>query len=102
VRPRVVYVPSSSTGEPHRVRYLYQVTGGGTATIRCTATSIGAGSVISVDATGLTSAAFAWSAWSTLTIPTNGTDGIVAVTFTGKTTAGTLYLASIQLEENQT
>lgn len=102
VRPRVVYVPSSSTGEPHRVRYLYQVTGGGTATIRCTATSIGAGSVISVDAAGLTSAAFAWSAWSTLTIPTDGTDGIVAVTFTAKTTAGTVYLASIQLEENQT
>ena len=102
VRPRVVYAPASATGEPHRVRYLYRVTGGGTAVIRCTATSVGVGSVTTCDATGLTSATFAWSAWVSTTIPTNGTDGIVAVTFTAKTTAGTLYLASIQLEENQT
>jgi len=102
VRPRVVYVPSSSTGEPHRVRYLYQVTGGGSGTIRCTATSVGAGSVTTADAALLTSATWAWSAWVSTTIPTDGTDRIVSLTFTGKTTAGTLSVAAIEVEEYHT
>lgn len=102
VRPRVVYAPSSATGEPHRVRYLYRVTGGGTAVIRCTATSVGAGSVTTCDASGLTSATFAWSAWVDTTIPTDGTDRIAKLTFTGKTTAGTLYVAAIEVEEHHT
>jgi len=101
VRPRVVYAPASATGEPHRVRYLYQVTGGGSGTIRCTATSVGAGSVTTADATLLTSATWAWSAWVSTTIPTDGTDRIVSLTFTGKTTAGTLSVAAIELEEYQ-
>ena len=102
VRPRVVYVPSSATGESHRVRYLYQVTGGGTAVIRCTATSGGAGSVTTCDAGGLTSSTWAWSAWADTTVPTDGTDRIAALTFTGKTTAGTLSVAAIEAEEYQT
>jgi len=101
VRPRVVYAPSSAVGEPHRVRYLYQVTGGGSGTIRCTATSVGAGSVTTVDAALLTSATWAWSAWVSTTIPTDGTDRIVSLTFTGKTTAGTLSVAAIEVEEYQ-
>jgi len=101
VRPRVVYAPSSATGEPHRVRYLYQVSGGGSGTIRCTATSVGAGSVTTADAALLTSATWAWSTWVSTTIPTDGTDRIVALTFTGKTTAGTLSVAAIEVEEYQ-
>jgi hypothetical protein len=101
VRPRVVYAPSSAVGEPHRVRYLYRVTGGGSGTIRCTATSVGAGSVTTADAALLTSATFAWSGWVSTTIPTDGTDRIVALTFTGKTTAGTLSVAAIEVEEYQ-
>jgi len=101
VRPRVVYAPSSATGEPHRVRYLYQVTGGGSGTIRCTTTSVGAGSVTTADATLLTSATWAWSAWVSTTIPTDGTGRIVSLTFTGKTTAGTLSVAAIEVEEYQ-
>ena len=101
VRPRVVYAPSSAVGEPHRVRYLYRVTGGGSGTIRCTATSVGAGSVTTADAALLTSATFAWSDWVSTTIPTDGTDRIVSLTFTGKTTAGTLSVAAIEVEEYQ-
>lgn len=102
VRPRVVYAPSSAVGEPHRVRYLYRVTGGGTAVIRCTATSVGAGSVTTCDASGLTSATFAWSDWVDTTIPTDGTDRIAKLTFTGKTTAGAVYVAAIEVEEHHT
>jgi len=101
VRPRVVYAPASAVGEPHRVRYLYRVTGGGSGTIRCTATSVGAGSVTTADAALLTSATWAWSAWVSTTIPTDGTGRIVALTFTGKTTAGTLSVAAIEVEEYQ-
>lgn len=102
VRPRVVYAPNSATGEPHRVRYLYQVTGGGTAAVRCTATSVGAASTQTAATTGLASATWAWSDWQTINIPTDGTDRIVSITFEGKTTAGNFYVASIELEENQT
>ena len=45
---------------------------------------------------------FAWSAWVSTTIPTDGTDRIVSLTFTGKTTAGTLSVAAIEVEEYQT
>jgi len=100
VRPRVVYAPSSATGEAHRVRVLYQVAGGGTGAVEVTATSVGAGSVQTATVGTLTSATWAWSAWSAISLPTNGTGRIVGVQFKGKTTAGTLYIAAIQLEEN--
>lgn len=100
VRPRVVYAPSSATGTPHRVRYLYRVTGGGTAAVRMTATSVGTGSVVTADVTALTSASWAWSDWTSTTIPTDGTDRIVKIEFTGKTTAGSLYVAGIEIEES--
>ena len=102
VRPRVVYNPNSATGEPHRVRYLYQVSGGGTAAVECTATSVGAGSAQTATTTGLTSSTWAWSDWQSLNVPTDGTDRICKIEFTGKTTAGNFYVASIELEENQT
>lgn len=102
VRPRVVYSPSSATGEPHRVRYYYRVTGGGSASVRCTATSVGAGSVQTATVTALSSSTWAWSDWATLNVPTNGTDRIVALTFEGKTTAGAFYIASIEIEEDNT
>lgn len=102
VRPRVVYAPNSATGEPHRVRYLYQVSGGGTAAVKCTATSVGAASTQTATTTGLASATWAWSDWQTINIPTDGTDRIVSITFEGKTTAGNFYIAGIELEENQT
>lgn len=101
-RPRVVYNPNSATGEPHRVRYLYQVSGGGTAAARCTVTSVGAASTQTATTSALTSGTWAWSDWQTINIPTDGTDRIVAITFEGKTTAGSLYIASIEIEENQT
>jgi hypothetical protein len=62
---------------------------------------VGAGSVTTADAALLTSATWAWSAWVSTTIPTDGTDRIVSLTFTGKTTAGTLSVAAIEVEEYQ-
>lgn len=100
VRPRVVYAPSSATGTAHRVRYLYRVTGGGTAAVRMTATSVGTGSVVTADVSALTSASWAWSGWTSTTIPTDGTDRIVKIEFRGKTTAGSLYVAGIEIEES--
>lgn len=97
IRPRVVYLPSSAVGEPGRVRFLYYQSGGGTGAIR---TQTGSSSD-PFDVTGLTGASWQWSAWTNVLLPTNGTDRIVSVTFEGKTTAGTLYLAGIQLEEAQ-
>lgn len=97
IRPRALYLPSSAAGEPARVRYRYQVTGGGTAAIRC---STGA-TASPYDLRSLTSATWAWSDWTAVEIPTNGTGRVATVTFEGKTTAGTLYVSAIQLEENQ-
>jgi hypothetical protein len=98
VRPRVVYNPNSATGEPHRVRVLYQVTGGGTSAVRISTGSTGSPYTL----TGLTSATWAWSDWQAIDVPTNGTDRIATITFEGKTTAGNFYVASIEIEENQT
>lgn len=98
VRPRVVYNPNSATGEPHKFRVLYQVSGGGTASIRVSTGS--SGSPYSL--TSLTSSTWAWSDWKPLSIPTNGTDRIATLTFEGKTTAGNFYVASIEVEEDQT
>ena len=84
-------------GEPARVRYLYYVTGGGNAAIRLNTGS----SSDPFDATGLSGASWQWSAWVDCYLPTTGTDRIVSATFEGKTTAGALYLAGIELEENQ-
>jgi hypothetical protein len=102
VRPRVVYAPNSATGEPHRVRVLYRVTGGGTGTVEAKSTSVGAGSANTATLNTLTSATWAWSAWQTLQVATNGTDRIAHLTFRGKVTAGALYIASIVVEENNT
>ena len=100
VRPRVVYAPSSTIGEKHRVRVLYRVVGGGTGTVEVTATSTGAGSTQTATVNTLTSAAWAWSAWVDLYVPTDGTDRIAYIKLRGKTTAGTLYIGSIIVEEN--
>lgn len=102
VRPRMLYAPNSATGEPHKFRVYYEVTGGGSAAIQCNATSVGTLSVGSATITGLASATWAWSDWQTINVPTDGTDRIVAITFEGKTTAGSFYIAGIELEENQT
>lgn len=102
VRPRMLYAPNSATGEPHRVRVFYEVTGGGTAAVQCNATSVGALSVGTATITSLASATWAWSDWQTINIPTDGTGRLVAITFEGKTTAGSFYIAGIELEENQT
>ena len=102
VRPRVVYSPASATGEPHRVRYLYKVTGGGTAAVKCTATSVGTASVQTATTSSLASSTWAWSDWADLSVPTDGTDRLVNLTFIDKTTAGAFYVASIEIEEHQT
>jgi len=96
VRPRVVYAPSSAAGEPHRARYLYQVSSGGTGTVRCDTGSSGG----PYDLTGLTASTWAWSPWVDVSVPTDGAGRIATLTFTGKTTAGALHVAAIEVEEH--
>ena len=98
VRPRVVYKPSSAVGEPARVRFLCYVAGGGTAYIRVKTGATGS----PYATTAITGFTWAWSDWLTIELPTDGTGGTASVTFEGKTSAGTLYLAGIHMEEYQT
>lgn len=101
VRARPVYATSSSTGEPSRFRVRYQVTGGGTARVKgFAASSVTTNSTESAD---LTSATWAWSAWIAVKLPTDGaSQGIVELYLEGKTSAGTLYLSTIQWDEDTT
>jgi hypothetical protein len=94
--PRVVYHPSSATGERARFRVLYYVSGGGTAAVQL---ATGASSS-PYQITGLTGASWQWSAWADCDLPTDGTDRVAELLFKGKTNAGTLYLAGIHVQEN--
>lgn len=94
--PRVVYAPNSSSGERMRWRVLFYVSGGGTADFQLTTGA--ASSPYTV--TGLTGAAWAWSAWTDGYLPTNGTDRIAEITIKGRTSAGTVYLAGLHAQEN--
>lgn len=102
VRPRVVYYPNSATGERHRIRVLYRMSTTGTGTFEATATSVGAGSTQTATIALANSAVWAWSAWQDLQVPTDGTGRVAHLSFRGKVTTGTLYIASIIVEEYQT
>lgn len=94
VRTRPVYTASSSTGETAHVRVHYQVSGGGTGSVRVTINGT------AFDLTSLTSASWAWSPWLPVTLPTDQTDHLITITIKAKTTAGTLYLAAVHGDEN--
>lgn len=96
IRPMYVEAPpGDATGETGRFRVRYLVTGGGTATVR-----LNTGSTGSPYATaGLASAVFAWSPWIDCRFPTNATGAIATLTFEAKTTAGTVYVSAIHVQQ---
>lgn len=95
MRPLYTAYPSGSgAGERARWRVRYYVAGGGTADVELLTGSGASPYAI----TGLTGAAWAWSAWMDCEIPTDGTDTIAELSVKGQTSAGTLYLDSIAVE----
>lgn len=96
IRPMYVEAPpGDATGETGRFRVRYLVSGGGTATVR-----LNTGSTGSPYATaGLASAVFAWSPWIDCRFPTNATGAIATLTFEAKTTAGTVYVSAIHVQQ---
>jgi len=96
VRPMLVAAPpGDATGETARFRVRFYVAGGGTADVQLTTGSSGSPYTIA----GLTGAAWAWSAWTDCRLPTNGTDEIATLSLKGQTSAGTLYLAGIHVQQ---
>ena len=96
VRPLYYALASGGTtlGERARWRVRYYVAGGGTADVQLLTGATGSPYSI----TGLTGAAWAWSAWQTIELPTSGTDAIAELSLKGRTSAGTLYLAGIHVQ----
>jgi hypothetical protein len=96
VRPMTVVAPSGTVaGEAARWRVLVYVTGGAAADVRL---STGAtGSPYSI--TGLGGAAWTWSAWHSIALPTNATGQLATLTITARVTGGaTVYLAGVVVE----
>lgn len=96
VRPLYYALASGGTtlGERARWRVRYYVAGGGTADVQLLTGATGSPYSI----TGLTGAAWAWSAWQTIELPTSGTDAIAELSLKGRTSAGTLCLAGIHVQ----
>lgn len=96
VRPLYTAYPSgSAAGEAARWRVRYYVAGGGTADIELLTGSGGSPYAI----TGLTGAAWAWSAWMTCALPTDGTDTIATLSVKAQTSAGTVYISGIHVQQ---
>jgi len=87
--------PGTAAGELGRFRVLYYVSGGGTAQVRLTTGS----TTNTYDATGLTGASWQWSPWVDCELPTDASDQVATLTLQGLTSAGTLYLAGVLVEE---
>lgn len=84
----------TTVGERARWRVRYYVAGGGTADVQLLTGATGSPYSI----TGLTGAAWAWSAWQDVEIPTSGTDAIAELSIKGRTSAGTFYLAGVHVQ----
>lgn len=96
VRPMLVAAPpGDATGETARFRVRYYVAGGGTADVRLVTGSSGSPYAI----TGLTGASWQWSAWTDCRLPTNGTDVLATLKLEGQTSAGTLYVSVIHVQQ---
>lgn len=84
----------TTVGERARWRVRYYVAGGGTGAVQL----LTGATASPYSITGLTGAAWAWSAWQTCELPTSGADAIATLSVKGKVTAGTLYLAGIHVQ----
>jgi hypothetical protein len=84
----------TTAGERARWRVRYYVTGGGTGAVQ-----ILTGATASpYSITGLTGAAWAWSAWQDCELPTSGASAIATLSFKAQVSGGTLYVAAIHVQ----
>jgi len=99
-RPRpILYVtpPGNVAGESARFRVLYwSTTAASVGVVRCATGATGS----PYDTANLvTIGAWTWSPWKTIAVATNGANNIETISFQAKVSAGTLYVAAIQVEE---
>jgi len=97
IRPVYTDLVSGGTtdGEQGRWRVRYYVAGGGTAEVQLLTGSTASPYTIA----SLTGAAWAWSAWQNVGLPTSGTGAIATLLLKGKTSAGTLYLGAVEVQQ---
>ena len=96
VRPMYVAAPpGDATGETGRFRVRYYVSGGGTADVQLLTGSSGSPYAV----TGLTGASWQWSPWTDCRLPTNGTDTLATLSVKARTSAGTLYLSGVHVQQ---
>ena len=84
----------TTTGERARWRVRYYVSGGGTGAVQLLTGSTASPYAI----TGLTGAAWAWSAWQDCALPTSGTDAIATLSVKGQVSGGALYVAGLHVQ----
>jgi hypothetical protein len=97
IRPVYTDLVSGGTtdGEQGRWRVRYYVAGFGTAEVQLLTGSTASPYTIA----SLTGAAWAWSAWQNVGLPTSGTGAIATLSLKGKTSAGTLYLGAVEVQQ---
>lgn len=96
VRPMTVTAPpGTAAGEAARWRVLVYVTGGAAADVQITTGATGSPYAI----TGLGGAAWTWSAWQTIALPTDATGQLATLSINARVTGGaTVYVAGIVVE----
>jgi hypothetical protein len=96
VRPMTVAAPpGTAAGEAARWRVLVYVTGGAAADVQITTGATGSPYAI----TGLGGAAWTWSAWQTIALPTDATGQIAVLSIKARVSGGaTVYIAGVVVE----
>lgn len=84
----------TTTGERARWRVRYYVSGGGTGDVQL----LTGATASPYSITGLTGAAWAWSAWQDCALPTSGTDAIATISVKGQVSGGALYVAGLHVQ----
>lgn len=96
VRPVFVAAPPGDvTGETARFRVRYYVSGGGTAKVQLLTGSSGS----PYETASLSGAAWTWSDWVDCRLPTDAVDVIATLSLKGKTSAGTLYVSGVHVQQ---
>ncbi len=84
----------TTTGERARWRVRYYVSGGGTGAVQL----LTGATASPYSITGLTGAAWAWSAWQDCALPTSGTNAIAVLSVKGQVSAGALYVSGVHVQ----
>jgi hypothetical protein len=84
----------TTTGERARWRVRYYVSGGGTGAVQL----LTGATASPYSITGLTGAAWAWSAWQDCALPTSGAGAIATLSVKGQVSGGSLYVAGLHVQ----